>query len=71
VTIIIVRNHLISTPFSRCLCSGTPLARFPCFQLEHNTEQTLAASSGCLCLTVLRGRLQRCWVWSYSRPWHI
>jgi hypothetical protein len=46
---IIVRNHLISTPISRCLCSRTPLAPFPRIQLGHNTEQTLAASSLCFC----------------------
>jgi len=68
---IIVRNHLISPPASRCLCSRTPLARFPRIQLWHNTEQTLFASSLCFCRTVLCGRLQRCWLWRFSRPWHI
>jgi len=71
VAIIIVRTHLISTPVSRCLRSRTPLARFPRIQLGNNTGQTLASSSLCFFPTVLCGRLQRCWVWSYSRPWHI
>ena len=44
-TIIIVRNHLISTSVSRCLCSRTPLARFLRIQLGHNTEQTLTCPS--------------------------
>jgi len=43
VSIIIVRNHLISTPVSRCPRSRLPLTLFPRIQLGHDTEQTLAA----------------------------